>query len=230
MDALAEAISGLLTAIFELAIIAVEMLAMLLILLLELLFVLVTAGGRAARERYSQRRQERRLSREGVEKIRPNDSTTHQTRTGKAREIVSLVVLLAIVSVGITFYVQNGIRKQKIEETQLQMTAIADDVFEQVSNNAQPPPASGRLANRDAWNRPVELLLREGVLGSRIVVLSDGPDQTTGTTDDIKAYRYIRNSSKEVAGKLTARGIDHLKDKVAGILPRREQEDGKSTD
>jgi hypothetical protein len=228
MEAFAEALAALVEAFVGMTIAAVELLAALLELLLEFAFVLATHGYKAAHQRYGQRKEERRLAREAARKTQEGPVTATPP-VSKTRAIVTIVAMLAIVSAGITFYVQNSIRKRKIEETQIQLTSIANDVSQKVRDDVQPLPEIGPLTDRDAWNRQIELSLRDGVLGTRITVRSDGPDEQARTADDIRAYRHVNHSVKEVAGELGRRGIDTLKHKASGFLPDRDESGGKSS-
>jgi len=225
MEALAEALSALVEVFAELAMAVAELLAALLELLLELLFVLITQGYKAARERYGRRKAERRAARQAAQQNREERDTNS---AGAGRLIATAVVLLVIATAGLAFYIPHRLRQQRIEETQIQLATLADDVSQQVTGDVQPLPESGRLADRDAWSRQIELSLQEGVLGTQIVVRSDGPDGQSGTLDDLKADRYIPHSVQDVTGDIARRGLDKLKDKVAGFLPGQDDSDEKS--
>jgi hypothetical protein len=223
MEALAEALAALAEGIAELAMATAELLAALLELLFELLLVLVTQGYKATRERYGQRKEERIAARHAAQQKREEETTGSTDNTSTVRLIVTAIVLAVMGTVGLTVYLQHKFRRQRIEETQIRLATLADEVSQKVRNDVEPLPESGRLADRDAWNRQVKLALQAGVLGTRVSVRSDGPDGQSGTLDDLQAGRYVKHSVKDVVGEIAQGGLDKLKLKAARFLRGQDE-------
>ena len=57
-----------------------------------------------------------------------------------------------------------------------------------------------------------------------VIVRSWGPDQKTGSIDDILSKKMIRAPAKDVGGEIAKRGVKAIRKRVAGLLPGGDKE------
>ena len=217
MDALA-ALIGALVGTLVMGIAAfLEVAVFLLISVVDFLFLLVFQGRDKANARYAERR-EKRAGRK-AEKA-SGDSVESDSSIGWIRIALTFSIIVAVAG---AFYLFNYIGKQRIKQTNLTVDSVAQQVVAQIENNNE-QFETGLQDARDAWGRPVELLVDNFVFGKLIVVRSFGPNGRKGGGDDIFAADFVRIKIGKIAGKIVDMGADAIKDKARKLLDRNDAE------
>lgn len=219
MQAIAEMIAALVECFVHLLIALVELVAALVAMAIEFLLLAITKGVPAASGRFKQRRQALAQRRESRANLSPGDAPASTAAPVDRRTILISIAVIALVVAGFAVgaVVRDRIRQRRIEATRLQITRLADELIRQVKDEKAADPAPGLLADRDAWNQPVELFVDEMLLGTMLVVRSHGPDRQSGTIDDLLEIRVARAPAAKVGGELVNRGVKALRDRAARL-------------
>jgi len=132
---------------------------------------------------------------------------------------ISVVAVGMVIAIGISTYIINQIRAARIETAKELVNQWADDVAETVAAG-NPPPPLGKLPAQDPWKAPLELFLDEMTIGTLIVIRSAGPDQKTGTIDDLLGIRMRKKPAKQLVGEIGDAIEDQLREKAMKLLKR----------
>ena len=228
MEAIVELIAALFAAVLEAALGVVQAAAALLAAVIEAVFLALTQGRRAAADRFQQRQQERREQRDATagdsEQASGEDAVESTSLDHRQAGLFVVLAMFGIVGVSIVvLVVSQHVRQRRIDTTQKQIDTLADAFVDQMRDDQSDDPVEGLLPERDAWDQPIELFVDRALLGSLVVVRSQGPDRQSGTIDDLLATRVVRASAGEVGGELADRGIEALGKRVKQLLSRKKE-------
>ncbi|PQO26714.1 hypothetical protein C5Y96_19715 [Blastopirellula marina] len=118
---------------------------------------------------------------------------------------VGFVIFLAI---GFTFLIRSGIQHSRTQTTQAQVDKLADAyIAQRLAEKGGGTLSPGPSDQHDAWGHAIVLREKDYVVGTQVVVRSNGPDGRPNSTDDISAIRYHKTTATEIR--------DHFFDKAA---------------
>jgi hypothetical protein len=205
------ALAGLVSALLQLALFAVEF-----------LFIAATQGLGQAREQANEARLRRSVRTDEQPGAPADQSAGNSSHPGSVWGAIGLMGVL--IAVGIGLYVSRQIRAARIETAKTLVGQCADDVAETIALG-QAPPARGELPVQDPWKKPLELFLDDLAVGTLVVVRSAGPDQRTGTIDDLVGIRMQQKPVKQLAVDAGNVVVDQVKEKALNLLKREPRKD-----
>lgn len=126
---------------------------------------------------------------------------------GPVMTVICSIGFVIFVAVGLTFLIRSGIEHSRTVTTQDQVDALADAYIAQLENK-EGDLVPGPSGHHDAWDNAIVLQENDFVVGTQVVVRSNGPDGQPNSDDDIAAVRYHKTNAKEIR--------DHLVDKAVG--------------
>lgn len=140
---------------------------------------------------------------------------------GPIAKVFYSTLFLLFIAVGITFLVRYGIEYSRTTRTQQQVDALADAYIAQLEKQEAGELVPGPSDQQDAWDNTIEIRENDFVVGTQVVVQSNGPDGKLGSNDDISAIRYHKTTAKEIR--------DHFVGKAVGkweeLLAEHDQEE-----
>ena len=214
MEAIVQMVVALIAAFVAMAVATFALVAQLVLLLLSLLFVLLTEGFDAARKHYRDKTTKEPATEE------QNDiqqDTTAKQLNPRAFMIFGAVVFTGFL-LGFGFWLQHYWEQKKIEATNRQLTQIATQLESDTKNPETPNPVAGPLAERDLWQRPIECFVDETLIGTLLVIRSNGPDRRPGTADDLLEIRTIPTTVKKFGKDVAKRAWDAAQAKMKKML------------
>lgn len=165
---------------------------------LELLFHALFHGIASTKERYRQG---------------PRKSADVPAPVITAIGSVGFVIFLAI---GFTFLIHSGIQHSRTRTTQAEVDKLADAHLAQLEVEKDGPLTTDPTDQQDAWGHAIVLKTHDYVVGTQVVVRSDGPDGQPNTADDISAVRYHKTTASDIHDQLIDKAVakfGHLFDK-----------------
>lgn len=231
MEAIVELIAAMFEAFGQALVALLEMAVALLAMVVEFLFLAITQGVAAASAKFKQRQQQRAEKRAEAASTPPGngDSPAGRPAPRSSRRVAAIAATMAAlvaIAIAVTWVVQEHLRKRRMERiaaTRDQIARLADTFVDQIQDDKVADPNPGRLEDRDAWQQPLELFVDQALLGSMVVVRSNGPDGKSGTIDDLLAVRLAKAPAKKVGRELANRGAKAIRDRVGRLLPEKEK-------
>ncbi|QDU74387.1 hypothetical protein Pan97_13940 [Bremerella volcania] len=159
---------------------------------LELLITALFKGITSARERY----------RQGPRKA--------SEVPGPVVTAILTVGFLVVVAVGFTFLIRNGIQHSRTARTQDQVDALADAYIAQLEKDDGRILVPGPSDQHDAWDNAIVLQENDYIVGTQVVVRSNGPDGRPNSADDISAVRYHKTTAKEIRDQFVDKAVSEF--------------------
>lgn len=154
-------------------------------------------------------------------------STKERYRQGprKSAEVPSSVItaigsagFVIFLAVGFTLLIRSGIQHSRTQTTQAQVNKLADAYIAQLEAKEvealKPDPAD----QQDAWGHAIVLRENDYVVGTQIVVRSNGPDGRPNSNDDISATRYHKTTATEIRDQF----VDNAFQKLGGFFRKQD--------
>lgn len=214
MEAIVQMVVALIAAFVAMATATVALVAQLLSLLLSLFFVLLTEGFSAAQKHYRDKTTKTPATEEPGEICKQSETNQFTPR--------ALMIFCAIAFVGLLvgggFWLEHYWEQNKIETTNRLLTKVATKLENDTKAPETPNPVAGPLAERDAWQRPIECFVDETLIGTLLVIRSSGPDRQSGTMDDLHEIRTVPTTVKQFGKDVAKRAWDAAKEKMKKML------------
>ncbi|GAA4424978.1 hypothetical protein [Bremerella cremea] len=153
---------------------------------------------------------------------RPWNDSTRAVRRSPIFFLVPLVLILTFATIFIGWRIADDWQKSKIADTRAQIERIADEALADVVAEGEEIQA-GKLPEIDAWKHHLVLQRSDVLNGTKLVVLSFGPDGKPGSHDDLTTTRFHKKELKEIAGDLAGRSKDAIKSKWNKLLGKEEE-------
>lgn len=161
--------------------------------------------------------------------VKPKRAKTIEVSSGSSKRlrnaVVAGVILSVIAATGLALLLGQSIRQHRIDRTRKHIEELADSFATQITKEEVADLPTGPLAERDAWQQPIELHIDDSRGRTSILVRSAGPDRTPGTVDDLFAERTVQTPTKKPGAGIVDRAVQGIRDRVKRLLNSDDEDE-----